>query len=57
MGPTIRLCETGKYAYADQETARTALQRLAARGVKRIYRCPRCQFWHLTSQPWRCPRR
>jgi hypothetical protein len=55
----IRLCPSGKWSFALEEEAR---RRLAVDGSKpdhlhgkghapvRIYRCPMCRFWHLTSR-------
>lgn len=28
-------------------------KRIAKRWRQRIYRCPNCDYWHLTKQPFR----
>lgn len=46
-----------KYRYATKTAAKTAAKRWATSSTKskkmNIYRCPKCQDWHLTSQPKR----
>ena len=46
----------GKYCYPDEISARSALKKARARKKskkghieKRVYRCPDCGYWHLTS--------
>lgn len=46
----------GKYCYPDETSARSALKAARARKKskkghieKRVYRCPDCGYWHLTS--------
>lgn len=46
----------GKYCYLDEISARSALKKARARKKskrghieKRVYRCPDCGYWHLTS--------
>lgn len=48
-------CEaTRKFQYVDEEQAiAAALRRSRAAGPLRVYRCPACGWWHLTSQPKR----
>jgi hypothetical protein len=54
----VRLCPTGKFAYAEEGYARKKLAYLAClpdeqrkvRAPTRTYRCPKCGWWHLTSQ-------
>ena len=49
-------CDFGKVRYADRLEALIALADTtrpaanAKRTEKRIYRCPKCRGWHLTSQ-------
>lgn len=52
------VCPTGKKWYANRPAAPSALTRCRScarrgdhqRGERRIYKCPRCRGWHLTSQ-------
>ena len=49
-------CPTGKRRYRDRTEAKTVLHgfaELSTREVKpvRVYLCPMCKGWHLTSQP------
>lgn len=57
--PSRMLCPTGKVRFAGERSALAALQRIAADAVEavfrarqpcRVYECPRCDGWHLTSQ-------
>lgn len=48
-------CKTGKLRYKDKLGARIALSQTAAktdgrRNESRVYRCPSCAGWHLTSR-------
>ncbi|CAM2852393.1 hypothetical protein [Skermania piniformis] len=55
--PRIAACTTGKLAYADRDTAEATLasmdRRDQRRREQRVYKCPFCGGWHLTSQPYR----
>jgi hypothetical protein len=44
-------CPSGKRAFRARRDAKKALRQAKARGVnvKRYYRCPRCNYFHLTS--------
>lgn len=42
-------CPT-KRRYRDRLDALIALARIRRDGERRIYRCPLCRGWHLTSQ-------
>ena len=48
-------CATGKVRYRDRLGAEIALALLVREdhGEARVYRCPRCFGWHLTSKPSR----
>jgi hypothetical protein len=51
-------CRTGKKQYHGEDEAKKALTRIKQdlvdvreRTPVRVYRCPFCKRWHLTSQP------
>lgn len=55
----IRLCPSGKFAYAEEGYARVKLVALGCKpdglhrksvAPTRAYRCPKCGYWHLTSR-------
>ena len=51
-------CETGKRRFRDEVAAMFALATHAEgkrrdKDEERVYRCPMCRGWHLTSQPIR----
>lgn len=52
-------CPTGKFRYRDRIAALLALGRIdnvdPGRRESRVYRCPQCRGWHLTSKPKRQP--
>jgi hypothetical protein len=53
LPPVTGACPTGKLGYPTKGDARAALKRIRkAHGstVRRVYDCPLCMFWHLTSQ-------
>lgn len=39
-----------KLGYQTKSAAREALNRMKHTGVKRFYKCPYCDVWHLTSE-------
>jgi hypothetical protein len=44
-------CSSGKTPYASKADAKRGLKRVRQRvAVRRVYRCPECGLWHLTSQ-------
>lgn len=56
--PKGRSCPSNKMRYRDRIGAlvalgSTGLARSSKREESRVYRCPMCFGWHLTSQPWR----
>ena len=63
LPPLIRMsrCECGKityFSYQDAELALTGMNRDNPRRKEcRVYACPTCGGWHLTSQEQRAPLR
>ncbi|MEU6831035.1 hypothetical protein ABZ894_20490 [Nocardia beijingensis] len=59
LPPLIRLarCESGKlryFSFADADLALAGIDRTKpGRQESRVYACPLCGGWHLTSQPLR----
>jgi len=54
----MRLCSTGKVQYSKRIYALIALAQIQdarepGHQEKRVYRCPICKWWHLTSQDQR----
>ncbi|WP_186343712.1 hypothetical protein [Streptomyces sp. CFMR 7] len=49
----MKTCLTGKRRYRNRLDARIALANTRRRdhGEKRVYQCPGCHGWHLTSKP------
>lgn len=49
-----RACPSGKYRYPDHECAmfakRGTQNARGEEGAQRVYECPRCKGFHLTSQ-------
>lgn len=47
----LNACRTGKKSYQDKNHAEGGRNRTLLRGKKyiRIYRCPHCEMYHLTS--------
>ncbi|CAM5288511.1 hypothetical protein GCM10010329_81020 [Streptomyces spiroverticillatus] len=47
----ITTCPTGKVRYPDKITAKMSMSRAeaAGRGEQRVYRCPQCHGYHLSS--------
>lgn len=59
----MQFCETGKFAYLTRAAAEAALEEYKSvprewqakgRPPTRFYECPKCGFFHLTSQR-KCP--
>jgi hypothetical protein len=47
-------CTTGKVAHSSESAARqaaVAVARVRTHDRPRVYECPRCHCWHLTSAP------
>jgi hypothetical protein len=57
MTPPGRTCPTGKRRFRDSIAAKIALAstqqaRHGRRNETRVYRCPSCAGWHLSSKSW-----
>lgn len=57
LAPSANPCVTGKERYPTRDEAHAALERQRPRRRLRIYRCPWCSGYHLTTKDPRDTRR